>query len=273
MFEIGRRRSGSRTAFQMLTLIFHWTARSLTTSNRNPVIAVIMEMIQSLMMLLMFYGMFKILGMSGSRIPGADFLLYLMSGIFCFLIHTKAVKDIMSSEGPLSPMMLHAPMNTTVAIASAALSSLYKQIVSVAAMLFIYDAITDNVEFYRLIPTVGVFLLSWASGCCVGLLFLAMQPFAPRIVNILSMVYRRMNMLFSGKMFLANTLPGTMLPMFDWNPLFHIIDQCRGYVFINYHPHFSTVLYPIKVSLIFLVIGLMAEFSARRNASLSKTVG
>jgi ABC-type polysaccharide/polyol phosphate export permease len=51
-------------------------------------------------------------------------------------------------------------------------------------------------------------------------------------------------MIASGKMFVANTLPPAMLAMFDWNPLFHIIDQCRGFVFNNYFPRNSNWEYP-----------------------------
>ncbi len=35
-------------------------------------------------------------------------------------------------------------------------------------------------------------------------------------------------MIASGKMFVANMLPTSMLLMLDWNPLFHCIDQARG---------------------------------------------
>ena len=70
-------------------------------------------------------------------------------------------------------------------------------------------------------------------------------------------------------MFVANTLPAYMLAMFDWNPLFHTIDQARGFIFINYNPHFSSISYPIYVSLVCLVIGLMGESYTRRHASAS----
>ncbi len=76
-------------------------------------------------------------------------------------------------------------------------------------------------------------------------------------------------MIASGKMFLANTLPAHMLAMFDWNPLFHAIDQSRGFIFINYNPHFSSISYPIYVGLVCLTIGLMGEFYTRRSASAS----
>lgn len=57
--------------------------------------------------------------------------------------------------------------------------------------------------------------------------------------------------------------------MFDWNPLFHLIDQCRGFTFLNYDPHYSSISYPIYVSLVFLVLGLLGEFYTRRAVSIS----
>ena len=76
-------------------------------------------------------------------------------------------------------------------------------------------------------------------------------------------------MFASGKMFVANTLPAHMVAMFDWNPLFHIIDQGRGYIFVNYNPLKSSLMYPFWVSVVILAIGIMGVFYTSRHASLS----
>jgi ABC-type polysaccharide/polyol phosphate export permease len=70
-------------------------------------------------------------------------------------------------------------------------------------------------------------------------------------------------------MFLANNLPAYMLPIFSWNPLFHTIDQARGYVFINYNPMNTNWHYTLWVGIVLTMIGLMGEFYTRRHASLS----
>ena len=70
-------------------------------------------------------------------------------------------------------------------------------------------------------------------------------------------------------MFVANMLPGSMLALFAWNPLFHIIDQCRGFVFINYNPHHSDWQYAWWWGVVLTVIGMMGEFYTRKYASLS----
>lgn len=78
-------------------------------------------------------------------------------------------------------------------------------------------------------------------------------------------------MIASGKMFVANTLPPSILVTFDWNPLFHTIDQARGYTFINYFPNNSSPSYPFYVTIACLMLGLMGEFYTRKHASVSWT--
>lgn len=70
-------------------------------------------------------------------------------------------------------------------------------------------------------------------------------------------------------MFVANGLPGFLLPFFTWNPLFHVIDQARGYTFLNYHPHYTEPWYPLYITCAVMLVGLMGEFYTRRHASIS----
>ena len=70
-------------------------------------------------------------------------------------------------------------------------------------------------------------------------------------------------------MFVANQTPAMMIAMFTWNPLFHTIDQARGFTFVNYNPHKSSIMYPIIFTLVCLTIGLLAEFFTRKRVSLS----
>ena len=216
--------------------------------------------------------MFSILGLRAMAVRG-DFLLFMMSGIFLFMTHTKALSAVVGAEGPTSPMMQHAPMNTVVAITSAALASLYIQVLSVAVMLTLYYTIWTPFVIERPVGTAAMFLLAWFSGIAVGLVFLAIKPWFPGMIGIASTIYQRANMIASGKMVLANTLSPKMLAMFSWNPLFHSIDQARGFIFINYNPHNSSLTYPIYVALALLMIGLMGEFYTRSRASLSWTAG
>jgi ABC-type polysaccharide/polyol phosphate export permease len=111
-------------AAQIFELIFHSIVRSVRKAHNNAFIAIGKNMLQVILFVAVFYVMFSVLGLRGSAVRG-DFLLYVMSGIFLFMCHTKAVSAVAGADGPNSPMMQHAPMNTVIAITSAALGSLY----------------------------------------------------------------------------------------------------------------------------------------------------
>lgn len=268
MFRPQARKTKARTALGLLELIFHSSVRNVRKTHGNAVIGLLMNMVQTVMLVAVFYFMFDVLGMRRNAIRG-DFLLYIMSGVFMFFTHTKAMGAVVSAEGPTSPMMKHAPMNTIVSISSAALSSLYLQVLSAAVVLFVYHAAFVPISIYQPMGMLAMLLLSWASGVAIGMVFLAAKPWAPEVVGIVAQIYQRANMIASGKMFVANAMPTYILKMFDWNPLFHTIDQARGFIFINYNPHYSSIEYPVKITIACLMIGLMGEFYTRKHASLS----
>lgn len=268
MFQRRTQQSWIFGAISLLEVVFHSVVRSVRSKHSNALLALLINIMQAMIFVALFYAMFLILGMRGAAIRG-DFLLYVMSGIFLFLTHTKTVGAVAGAEGPASPMMQHAPMNTMVAILSAALGSLYIQTISLFIILFIYHVAYTPLLIEEPIAAYGMVLLAWLTGAAVGLVFLVMKPWAPGFVGILTTIYQRANMIASGKMFLANTLPPFMLKMFDWNPLFHCIDQARGFAFINYNPHHSNWGYALWVAIALIMLGLMGEFYTRRHASIS----
>ena len=190
-----------------------------------------------------------------------------MSGIFLFMTHNKVVTAVACAKGPASAMMQRAPMNTAITISSAALGSLYFQTLSMFVILFIYYVVFSPFVIDDPIGAFLMFPLVWFTGCAVGLLMFAIKPWAPTFTTVLRILYQRANMIALGKMFVANTLPSFMLAMFDWNPLFHAIDQARGFAFINYNPHNNSIIYPINVGIALMALGLIGEYYTRKKAS------
>lgn len=237
-------------------------------TSSNAIMGLVSSILQSVVMIMVFYVMFTVFGMRGSAVRG-DFLIYLMTGIFLFLTHTKTMGAVVGSEGPASPIMKHAPMTTFLSISSAALAALFLQVLTMAVILFVTHVAIRTVVIDDPAGTFLAFVLAWFSGLAIGLIFLAIKPFAPGFTTIATTVYSRANMIASGKMFLANNLPAYMFPYFVWNPLFHTIDQARGAAFINYNPHVTSLSYPIYFSIGLLVVGMMGEFFARQYTSAS----
>ncbi|MFD1342660.1 ABC transporter permease [Litorisediminicola beolgyonensis] len=273
MFQQVRPRTAAGGAVNILELVYHNSVRSVRKTHSNAVMAIGMNMLQTVVFTMAFFFMFQMLGLKGSAVRG-DFLLYIMTGIFLYMTHSKTLGAVSGAEGATSAMMQHAPMNTAISILSAMLSTLYIQVLSFLAVLFVYDVAFNPGVISEIHDPIGVILmlcLAWFSGAAIGMCFLAAKPWAPTPIGIVSTIYQRANMIASGKMFLANTLPPMMLNLFDWNPLFHAIDQARGYAFVNYFPRNSDWEYALWVGITLMMVGLMGEFVTRRNVSASWT--
>jgi ABC-type polysaccharide/polyol phosphate export permease len=262
------RESALGAGIGMAEVIYHTAVRSIRKTHGNALIGLILNIVQTGLLVAVFYAMFSFFNIRGAAIRG-DFLLYIMTGIFLFMCHIKAVAAVLAAEGPTSAMMKHAPMNIIVSIAAAALGSLYIQVLSLVVVLFIYHVGFNPITIYDPVGAFAMMLVSWFSGVGIGMVFMALKPWTPDLVQVSSQVYMRANMVASGKMFVANNLPGTMLVLFTWNPLFHAIDQARGYTFINYTPIHSSATYPLLVGLACMVLGLMGTFFTRQRASIS----
>ena len=269
MFQPRRTNTGNfRSAVNFFELIYHSVVRSVRKQHNNAFAAIGINILQAVIFVGVFYVMFSVLGMRGAAIRG-DFVIYIMTGIFLFMVHTKTVAAVAAAEGPASAMMKHAPMTTMIALAAAALGALYIQMLSLILIMSVYPLAFNPVVIYDPSGVMFMLMIAWFTGVAVGMVLLAIKPWAPAFTQIFTTIYQRANMIASGKMFLANSLPSFMLAMFDWNPLFHVIDQARGYAFINYNPRYSNWEYAVWVGVVLMVIGLMGEFYTRKHASAS----
>ncbi|MGI9389472.1 MAG: ABC transporter permease [Boseongicola sp.] len=272
MFQAERRTTLLDGGFTFLTLTFHNAVRSTRSSHRDALLAILINILQTVVMVAAFFLLLDMLGLRRLAIRG-DFLLYVMSGIFVFMTHLKSLGAVMGSDGPTSPMMQHLPMNQPIAVCASALGALYVQVISMFAILICYHLLWKPIEISEPFGAAMMLLLAWFSGCAVGLVLLGVKPWFPKATGLFAQIYNRFNMFASGKMFVANNLPAHLIAMFAWNPLFHIIDQGRGYIFVNYNPLKSSLTYPIVVSLILIAIGIMLVSKTSREASLSWSAG
>ena len=268
MFQQRAKKTRLQSAIAMAELIFHSTAHNIRKSHNNAVLSIVNNMVRVAIMMAVFYLMFTILGLRRTAIRG-DFLLFMLSGVFIYMTHVKTVSAVMGADGPSSPMMKHAPMNTIISLLSSALSTLYLQVLTLLLILFVYHVAVRPFDIYDPPAAFGCVLVAWFYGIAVGVCFLALKPWFPEFTGIAAQLYTRANMIASGKMFVANQITPKMRNLFDWNPLFHTIDQARGDTFINYNPHFSSLEYAMWVSIALLCLGLIGEFYTRRHVSVS----
>lgn len=265
---VRKKQTGLAKTVRFFDLVYHGIVREVRSSDRHPLTGLIMAMLQSIMFI-GFFGLFMwILGRNGLGIRG-NFMLYVMTGVFLFMTHVGAMAKIKAAANPTNPMLLHSPVTTLLNICAASLGSLYIQILSMLVILYAVHMILEPIEFYNLPYVALCFILAWFSGVAIGILFSSLGVFYPKQMTVISTAYSRLNMIFSGKMLAANTLPATILPWFTWNPLFHAIDQARDGTFINYTAKNTNIEYVVYVSLAILVVAFMIEHLGRRYASKS----
>ncbi len=268
MFHYKRNQSLLGGAFTTAELIFHAVVRNIRSQHTNAVMAILINILQVIIVASAFYFILSLMGTRIAKIRG-EFILFLLSGVFLFLTHIKSVGAIAGVGDGNNPMTLHSPMTMMVMLSAAALGTFYTQLVSILVILFVYSVTVSPLEIQDPGGAFAMLALAWFTGCSVGLVLLSLKPWFPNTVTILTNVYRRMNMVFSGKMVVGNALGGFLLTMFAWNPLFHVIDQCRGFVFRNYFPRNSSWEYALWVGIVLTMIGLLAEFYTRKQVSKS----
>lgn len=268
MFQFKRNQTLLGSAFTTAELVFHAVVRNIRSQHSNAVMAILINVMQVVVMATVFYFIMTFLGRFGASKIRGDFVLYILSGVFMFMTHVKAVAAISGIGAANNAMTLHSPMNVMVLLLSSAFGVLYTQLMALLVILFVYN-VFQPIEIQNPGGAFAMFILAWFSGCAVGTIFMALKPWFPTMSTMLSNIYRRLNMIFSGKMFVGNALGGSMLMMFAWNPLFHIIDQCRGFVFRNYYPRNSSWEYALWVAIVLMMIGFLGQFFTRKHVSQS----
>lgn len=262
------RKAGLLDLAELLVSIHHASVREIRRTHANTGLGIVVNLGQNVIMIGVMYAAAWIMGFGTSMIRG-DYLLYVITGIFLYMVHVKAMAAVSSSEGPLSPGLRNVPLNQTVSAAGAAIASLWMQAISVAVIIFLYDMLWQPLFIDNIAGMALMILLAWASGIGLGMMLMAIRPWSQDAASLLSQLYMRVSMILSGSMFVANALPQFFLPWFSWYPLFHMVDQARGAAFINYTPWFTSAAYAGAMAAGILILGLLAEYNTRVRASAS----
>ncbi len=120
--------------------------------------------------------MITILGMKALIVRGS-FILFLISGIFLYMTHIKAVGKIAGSGDATNTMLKHAPVSTLLLILSAAFSALYIQFLSMGVILLIAHVLIEPVAFFDIKGFIKCFFVAWGSGAAIGLVFLSLNNY------------------------------------------------------------------------------------------------
>lgn len=224
---------------------------------------------QFFFMFIIFWIIMQLMNRVGFGKVRGNFELFVLTGVGHFLLHNMLVSSVSGAEKQSSLNLNMVGVDSFTALFSNVLSQLYLIAFAIFVLLVLiyYYSIgkTYQLELNDPIFFTKCILLGLGWAFAMGYFFRALQGFIPAVAKPLNMLYRRMGMITSGKMFLANSIPSSMFAIYSWNPLFHIIDQTRSAVFLNYTAFRTSLEYPFKMTIIFLFLGFSGDFILRRR--------
>lgn len=236
--------------------------REFRASSGGAIMSFIKALVQPLTLFFGFFLLYELFGRA--MLIRGDFVLFMITGIMLFMLHIQAVKKLQSETGAQQAgMIFYARGSMLLNILASALHELYLNTVAMVIILGFAYLVRGYLEIYQPMYMIAPLFFAWASGLAVGMVFSAVSPLFPVVSNVFFQFYRRAQMFTSGKMFVANMIPASILPFFDWNPLFHAIDQARGAAFINYLPRNTNIWYPVYFTLAGITIALIVMYALR----------
>ena len=251
-----------------LSLVYALTVRDLRVQQRNAALGILFAIATPIVTCLVFYVIIRLLKQSSATPIRGDDLTYLLSGFMVFFLHTATVGGV---AGAIMPsMMPHQRATPFLFVCVKAFASLYTHMAAFAVILLFNYLIRGVWEMDHALLAIFTVLTAWLYGIGLGMILLALQRYVSW-ANLVKIAYMRIMFFTSGKFFVGNTAP--MREMYDWNPLFHIIDQMRSAVFLNYTAKTTSLSYAWTWVFIVLVLGFLCESYVRRNYSMSHFPG
>ena len=255
--------------FAFGALVYSMVVRDLRTEHRNAALGILISVAQPVLMGLMFYGFMVLMGGGAGQVRG-DALTFVITGFIIFFAHIRTVSAV---SGCLrQDMMNHSRLTPFLMICVKAIGSLYKNVFALLIMLVANYLLRDVYEMHDPLLFISAIFWCWLGGVAVGSVFLALNRYFSW-GSVLNATYIRVMFFTSGKFFVANSVGGSLRPFFDWNPLFHLLDQGRGATFLNYTARTTSMDYAITVILGIMVVAFLAEHYVRRHFNASHVPG
>lgn len=252
-----------------LDLVYTMTVRDLRTENANASLGILLSIAIPVSSGIVFYFAMGLLRESPAPIRGDD-LTFIVIGFALFFTHVRTATAV---GGALRrEMMNHQKATPFLLVWVKAAGSLFKNALALIVILVGNWLIRGVYEMQDLGRFIIIFLLCWVYGVAIGMVLMAMMRYLTW-GNLVQTGYARLMFFTSGKFFVASHMPGAALAMLDWNPLFHLIDQGRGAVFVNYQSRVTDLPFVLYVILVLLALGFLFEHYVRTNYSASHHPG
>ncbi|MEM8840788.1 MAG: ABC transporter permease [Pseudomonadota bacterium] len=247
-------------------LVYSLTVRDLRSEHRSAALGILLPALTVIVSVAVFYFFMVFIGGRPAPIR-TDALTFIFSGFLIFFLHINTVNTVanaMSKEA----LLRHKRATPFLLVCVKAVGTGYKMIFVLILLMVLNYLVRDQFEMKNGLRFIACLFLAWIGAVAIGVILMALTRYLSW-GTLVQTTYVRVCFLTSGKFMVASQMPGFLRDVMGWNPLFHVLDQFRGAMFLNYGARTTDLLYPVAVYFPLLVIAMLVENHVRTHYSAS----
>ncbi len=205
--------------------------------------------------------MFSLIGRNS--LAGVPVALFILSGILPFKFFSKLLPQLAQAISANKPLFAYRQVTAIDPIITRLIIEAVTFVVVYTVILIVMAWMGFEVWPHDLLALLGINTLLLILGTGIGLIMCSAVAHWEDSSKILAMVMTPM-FFISGIFFCATMIPSQYWYLFDWNPIFHVIELSRDAMFASYTTPVGSWKYVGMCALVSVSVGLML-YQVNRN--------
>lgn len=249
-------------------LLWALIVRNLREAAGGAAVGFLKGVLMALGFCLLFYFFMKFFRLTGLTVRG-DLMIFILIGVGFFFAMKFTMTASMKAMRASWQMAAHPHLSSIIFVYADSLAVFYNWFLALVAIFLGNALFTGKMELQDPVMFFPLFFITWLTGMGLGMVLGFLMFYFSWAAMVKRILFKLM-FFTSGKFTNANLIPGDMLPIFLWNPLFHLIDQMRGAAFVNYTAHKTNLVYPTVFAIALLLAGhVLYDYMLRRRNVMS----
>jgi capsular polysaccharide transport system permease protein len=253
----------SRTSLQIMKdTVFALMMRELKTRFGAKKLGYFWAVIEPLAQVAIMVVMFSLIGRSS--LAGVPVALFMISGIMPFRFFSKLLPQLASSVHANKALFTYRQVSIIDPLVTRLIIEVVTYIVVFCIILsvMVWSGIAVGMQDFLAFLMINVLLISLGLG--MGIMLCVASAYWEDTNKIVGMLMRPM-FLISGIFFTATMIPQKYIYLFDWNPIFHVIELIRQAMFVSYTSPVGDWQYVAFCALVVNAAGLMLYQVSRQR--------
>lgn len=194
--------------------------------------------------------------MGRSNLAGVPVALFMISGIMPFKFFSKLLPQLSSSVQANKALFTYRQVSILDPIVTRLIIEVATYIIVFCIILAVMSWMDFNIQMQDSLAFMAINALLIFLGLGLGLLLCVATAYWEDTGKIVAMMMMPL-FLLSGIFFTATMIPPNYLYIFDWNPVFHVIELIRQSMFVSYTSPVGDWQYVAFCALVSNAAGLM----------------